>query len=287
MLAAAERVGDQHVTALHTALLAVACYVRGDWDRGRDLAGLAQERFAASSSHLAVRAVGVLPMALIWQAAWDQARAYLESSLQAGRSLQIVKVERIALVHLAELDVVDGRPQDAVARLRPVTADRPAPATDDLTWEYAVQLLSVLAAAHLDLGDLDRARAYAARAVDQARRMGAWLHGIRALEVQGMVEARDRHHDQARAAYQEGLRRAEAVPFPYGQARLLQAEALLDRQQQDHAAAHAKLVRALAIFERLAAEQDASRVRRTIAHVPAQRSPTRPDRVNPLRARKS
>jgi len=278
MLAAAERVGDQHVTALHTALLAVACYVRGDWDRGRDLVGLAQERFAASSSHLAVRAVGVLPLALIWQAAWDQARAYLESSLQAARSLQSVKVERIALVYLAELDVLDGRPQDAVARLRPVTAGRPAPDTDDLTWEYAVQLLSVLAAAHLDLGDLDRARAYAGRAVDQARRMGAWL--------QGMVEARDGHHNQARAAYREGLRRAETMPFPYGQARLLHVEGLLDRQQQDHAAAHAKFVQALAIFERLGAEQEASRLRRTIAHVPAQRLPTGPGRVNPSRAHK-
>jgi tetratricopeptide (TPR) repeat protein/transcriptional regulator with XRE-family HTH domain len=275
MLAAAERVGDQHVTALHTALLAVACYVRGDWDRGRDLVGLAQERFAASSSHLAVRAVGVLPLALIWQGAWDQALAYLESSLQAARSLQIVKVERIALVHLAELDVLDGRPQDALTRLRPVTADRPAPATEDLTWEYAVQLLSVLAAAHLDLGDLDRAGAYAGRAVDQARGTGAWLQGIRALEVQGMVRARDGQHDLARTAYREGLRRAGAMPFPYREARLLQAEGLLDRQQQERAAADAKFARALAIFERLGAGQDASRLRRTMAQAPSSEIPPR------------
>ena len=37
MLVAAERDGDQLVIAMHTAMLAGVCYVRGDWDRGRDL----------------------------------------------------------------------------------------------------------------------------------------------------------------------------------------------------------------------------------------------------------
>jgi len=33
---------------------------------------------------------------------------------------------------------------DAVTRLHPVPGGRPAPATEDLTYEYTVQLLSVL-----------------------------------------------------------------------------------------------------------------------------------------------
>ena len=75
-----------------------------------------------------------------------------------------------------------------------------------------------LAQAYLELGELDRARAYAGLAVDHARRMGTWLQGIRALEVHGMVLARDGHHDLARAAYQEGLDCARTMRFPYGQA---------------------------------------------------------------------
>ena len=39
MLAAAERDSDQLIIAMHTAMLAGVCYVRGDWDRGRDLVG--------------------------------------------------------------------------------------------------------------------------------------------------------------------------------------------------------------------------------------------------------
>ena len=273
MLAAAERAGDQLVIAMNTAMLAGVCYVRGDWDRGRDLAGRALECFAASSSPVAVRWVGLLAPALIRHGAWDQARAYLEGSLQTARSVQLVSIEWTALTHLADLDLLDGRPQDAVSPLHPVTADRPLPAVEDLTWDTPVELMSVLAEAHLEVGDLDRARAYAGRAVDHARRMGAWVQGIRALQVHGMVLARDGHHDLARAAYREGLDRTQAMPFPYGRARLLYVHGLLDRQQQDHAAAHAKFAQAMAILERLGADNDADRLRQAIAHTPPRQNP--------------
>jgi tetratricopeptide (TPR) repeat protein/transcriptional regulator with XRE-family HTH domain len=273
MLAAAELAGDQVLTAVHTVFLAGVCYVRGDWDRGRDMVGRAHEFFAASSSPMAVRVAGVLGPALIWQGAWQQARAYLEATLQAAQSLRIVHDERVALSHLANLDLLDGRPQDAVARLHPVSADRPVPAAEDLTWDTPVELLSVLAQAHLELGELDRARAYAGLAVDHARRMETWIQGIRALEVHGMVLARDGHHDLARAAYQEGLDRARTMRFPYGQARVLHAYGLLERQQQDRGAAHAKFAQALAILERLGADNDAQRLRRAIADTPPSANP--------------
>jgi tetratricopeptide (TPR) repeat protein len=210
---------------------------------------------------------------LIWHGAWDQARAYLEGSLQAARSVQLASIERTALTYLADLDLLSGRPQDAVARLHPVTADRPVPAVEDLNLEYPVDLFSVLAEAHMGLGDLDRARAYAGRGVDHARRMGAWVSGIRALEVHGMVQARDGHDDLARVTYEEGLDRARAMPFPYGQARLLHAYGLLDRQQQDHPAARAKFAQALAILERLGADNDAGQLRQAIAHTPPGHNP--------------
>ena len=273
MLAAAERAGDQPLTAVHTVFLAGVCYVHGDWDRGRDLVGRAQELFATSSSPMAIRVAGVLGPALIWHGAWQQARAYLEGTLQAARSLRIVHDERVALTHLANLDLLDGRPQDAVIRLHPVTADRSVPAAEDLTWDTPVELLSVLAQAHLELGELDRARAYAGLAVDHARRMGGWMQGIRALEVYGMVLAHDGHHDLARAAYQEGLDRAGTIRFPYGQARLLYAYGLFDRQRQEHGAARAKFAQALAILERLGADHDADRLRRAIADTPPSEDP--------------
>ena len=162
-----------------------------------------------------------------------------------------------------------------------MTADRPLPAVEDLTWDTPVELLSVLAEAHLEVGDLDRARAYGGCAVDHARRMGAWVQGIRALEVHGMVLARDGHDDLARAAYQEGLDRARAMPFPYGQARLLHAYGLLDRQQQDRGAAHAKFAQALAILERLGGDALVAALSGDRAYS-AQRKPARPGTVKLL-----
>jgi ATP/maltotriose-dependent transcriptional regulator MalT len=194
--------------------------MRGNCDRYkrtrscRDLSGRALECLAASSSPVAARAVPVLAPTLLWQGAWQQARAYLEGCLQAARSVRIVLIERAALAYLAELDLLEGRPQDALTWLHPVTVGHPAPATEDLTWGYAVQLLSVLAAAHLESGDADRARASAGRAVAEARRTGAWVQGVRALEVQGRTHVRDGHHDLARAPYEEGLRRCDGMPYP-------------------------------------------------------------------------
>src|SRR5262249_27458417 len=103
MLAAAEQAGDQALTAVHTVFLAGVCYVRGDWDRGRDLVGRAREFFASSSSPMAVRVAGVLGPVMIWHGAWQQARAYLEGTLQGARSLRRIHDERVALTHLANL----------------------------------------------------------------------------------------------------------------------------------------------------------------------------------------
>jgi len=268
MLASAERAGDQDLLAMHAAFLAGVCYVRGNWDRGRELIGRAWGRLAVSSAPMGLRVTGVLGSALIIEGAWQQARAYLEGSLQAARTLGFLHGERVALTHLARLDLLEGRPQDAISRLDSVTEGRSAPAVDELNWDCPVDLLSVQAEAYLELSDLDKARTYAGRAVDHARRMGAWLQGIYALEVGGRVLLRDGDHDLAAAAYQEGLDRARAMPFPYGEARLLHAYGLLDRQQQDHAAAHAKFTQALAILERLGADKDADKLRLAIAHTP-------------------
>ena len=258
MLRRAESVKDELFTAMHAMLLGGACYVRGDWERGRDLVQQARERFtAAAPSPLAVRLAHVVASALVWEGAWEEARPYLEASLQTARSVRIVHTERMALADLAELDLLEGRPQQALDRLQPLLAK-------DLAWDYAIALDSTVAAAHLELGDPGRARPHADRAVAEARRTGAWVPGIRALLVQGMVEARRGNHELAQAAYEEGLQRARAMPFPYGEAGLLHACALLERERGDEAAARANLSDARAIAAGLSA-RSAARAPRHIA----------------------
>jgi tetratricopeptide (TPR) repeat protein len=150
--------------------------------------------------------------------------------------------------------VLEGYPQAAITRLHSLS-------TGDLTWDYAVTLLSALAAAHLELGDLERARTNAGHAVAEAHRLGVRVQETRALHVQGMIQARCGNHDLARAAYNEGLQRARSIPFSYGEAQILHAYGLLDRQQGNEAAAQAKFADALAIVESLGAGKDADRLR--------------------------
>jgi len=259
MLRASQAAGDQVMVAMHTLVLGAACYVRGDWPRGKDLVQAARQRFTARDpSPLAMRVVPALAMILIWQGAWEQARSYLDSSLEAARSMRIPKVEHAALTHLAELDVLEGRPQDAVTRLEPIIAA-------DLAWDHAITLWSALAAAYLKLEDARQARRHAELAVAEAHRTGAWLYGVGALQVRGAVQARQGDHDLAEAAYQEGLQRARAMPFPYGEARLLHAQGLLERQRGHEGAAHASFSAALTIAEALGAARDVRLLREAMA----------------------
>ena len=84
-------------------------------------------------------------------------------------------------------------------------------------------LLSTLAWACLEAGEVARAEHLAQRAVAQAEGLGAWFQGVSALRIQGLIAARLDRFDAAEAAYREGLRRARAMPFPYGEAQLLHA----------------------------------------------------------------
>src|SRR5262249_40200693 len=97
------------------------------------------------------------------------------------------------------------------------------------------------------------ARQYAQQAVAEARRTGAWVNGLRALEICGLVEARWGNPHLARAVYDEGLQRAGAIPFPYAEARLLHAYSLLEHQGGDRVSAETNRSAAHAIFETLGA----------------------------------
>jgi ATP/maltotriose-dependent transcriptional regulator MalT len=147
----------------------------------------------------------LLAQLLVWEGSRQQARSQLETALRAARSMRIAHVEDTATAHLARLDLLEGHPEAALTRLQPLHSK-------DLPWSHAVALLSTLAAAHLDLGDPDRAQPHAERAVTEARRPEGWFEGIRALEVSGTIQARRGNHALADAAYQEGLQRARAIP---------------------------------------------------------------------------
>jgi tetratricopeptide (TPR) repeat protein len=255
MLVAAESTGDEVPAIVHTVILGVE-YLQGDWSRGRDLLRRALERARAiGPSALMIRAAIVVARSLIWDGGLEDARSYLESSVDTSRAMQVHSSERAALTELADLDLLEGRPESALNRLLPLVKD-------EVSWEYGVSLFSTLAAAYLELGDLQSARTHAQQAVAEARGTALWVHGVRALEEYGRVEGRRGDTATARAALDEGLQRARDMPFPYAEARLSLADAWLDQQAGDAGSAEKKRLAALAIFERLGAARHAEKVRK-------------------------
>jgi ATP/maltotriose-dependent transcriptional regulator MalT len=117
---------------------------------------------------------------------------------------------------LAELDILQGRPEAARARLVPLL-DRPG------LEEYLVTMfLPVLAWAHLELGQVDVAAATVAQALKRARREGMRLVLADALRVQALIDLRQGQWEQAARSVEEGLSIARSMPYPHAEARLLQ-----------------------------------------------------------------
>jgi tetratricopeptide (TPR) repeat protein len=181
------------------------------------------------------------------------ARHRLQSALEFARAADVVSAQHNVLSCLAELDLLEGEPHTALARLAPL-------ADGNLGWGYAVPLLSALARAYLATGEVARAEQVAQRAVARSEQMGTSFYGVSALWSQGMVHARLARYDAADAAYGEALRHARAMPFPYGEAQLLHASGLLERQRGNDVRADERLREALAIFERLGAARDIERI---------------------------
>lgn len=219
MLRLAEGAGDPIVAAIHTVLLAAGSYVSGDWEGGRRLLDRATDRLDSHApSTSTIRIVPVIVQLLIWEGSRDEARSRLEASIRPARSMRIAYVEHAVAGQFAYLDLLDGRPEAALDRLRPLDPR-------ELPWSYAVALLTTLAATHLALGDPAGARPHAERAVAEARRTEGWVDGIPALAVMGTVAARLDLVDLAEAVYREGLERAREIPFPYGEEQILRASA--------------------------------------------------------------
>ena len=60
--------------------------------------------------------------------------------------------------------------------------------------------------------------------------MQCWLHGVPALRLHGIIQTRLGHVDEATESFERGLRLARSMPFPYGEAQVLHAYGLLERQ---------------------------------------------------------
>ena len=166
---------------------------------------------------------------------------------------------RSAMATLAELDLLEGRPDAALARLVPLL-DRPVMEELGVT-----PLLPLLAWAHVEMGDAARAEAVVAWSIARAAAQHDRITLVEALRVRAMAHTHLARWSEAERALEEGLSVARGMPYPYAEARLLQVYGLMHLRQGAVRPARARLGAAIALFRQLGAREDVERTEQLLA----------------------
>jgi tetratricopeptide (TPR) repeat protein len=261
-LRAAEQQGDPWQIAVTLCFRGRVAYYRGDWAAARRDILEAQSKGAQlatvsvdAHAFMCLLHLGRLCLA---EGDWQAARRCLEESASL--------VERegptwhLSLVHcgVAELDLEEGRPAAALARLTALL-ERPEARNLDVH-----ELWPIVALAHLEMGHLAEAAAAVSQAIDGMRSDDNLLNLVDALRVQALIAIRQVDWALAERALDEGLTHARRMPYPYAEARLLHAYGQLHLQRDERAAARGRLEEALTIFERLGARRHALQVAQSL-----------------------
>jgi tetratricopeptide (TPR) repeat protein len=174
----------------------------------------------------------------------------LAEALTLAEATADLQARRWAATTIAELEILEGRPDLAQARLVPVL-DRPGLEECDVT-----TLLPVLAWAYLEQGQLAEASDILEQALTRARREEMRLVLVEALRVQALGALRQGGQERAEGSLGEGLAVARAIAYPYAEVRLLHVAGLCRRAQSEPELAREQLHAALALFSRLGARAD-------------------------------
>lgn len=257
-IAAAGRLGDPRLVMTWQPLIGMHRTLVGEWRDAR------RETVAAISAEEG----DALPYPLFqlgWlellEGAWERSAQLLDRGARIAERSGHRQSLRYATHFLAQLDVLSGHPDRAIARLNPLL-DRPGLEELDVTL-----ILPCLAWAHLERGEPTRAQELAANALERARRQGHVLARVDGLRVLGMALTRRECWAEAERVLEEGRRLAHSLPYPYAEARALREQGILDERTGESERAEERLAQALAIFERLGARRDVEQTERLLRHL--------------------
>ena len=171
--------------------------------------------------------------------------------LSRGSDLQTLRLgQRV----LAMRDLEMGRPDEALARLQPVL-DRPDLEEVDVDW-----VLPVLALAHLDQGEIERAEQVAAHAVDRGARHRNRIIFGEGLRVQGRIFAEQERWEDAERVLEEAIANSRRICDPFAEAHSLYLYGEVSMRQGKLAQGREHLEAALPLFQRLDARPFVERV---------------------------
>jgi tetratricopeptide (TPR) repeat protein/transcriptional regulator with XRE-family HTH domain len=262
-LAEAERFGDPVliIAALHER--AILAEIAGDWgqarqDRERTLATMHQ---MGGQTWLLAPSLVLLGRLCLKEGDHTVARRFLAESEALGTQISSPATACELQGVLAHCDLLDGQPAAALARLVP---DPPIHYSISQLTQFATYLV-LRAWALLETVALAQAEREAKRAVARERALNNRISLVEGLWVQARVALRRESEGEAARALGEALSLARGMPYPHGEARLLQVQAELHTRRGESGHAREHLEEALAIYRRLGARGDAMGVECALA----------------------
>ncbi|HEV2238487.1 MAG TPA: hypothetical protein VGR57_17650, partial [Ktedonobacterales bacterium] len=252
--------GAPTMMALAAQRRSTVAYFLGRWDEAR----ADGERAAALLDQIGPSLTRLYPLLILGrldlsQGQVETARAHLREAITLAERSGNIYGLRAAHSTLAELDLLEGDPAAARARLETLL-DRPGLQEGDV-----IALLILLAWACVDLGDEQQAADFLAQSEARAapERMRATL--VDTLRVRALLALRQRHWQAAEDALAESLALAQSIAYPYAEAKALHIYGLLHIHRGQRDRARTRLEAALAIFNRLGERLYAAQAERALA----------------------
>jgi tetratricopeptide (TPR) repeat protein len=252
-----ERVGNPDRLAFDLANLADILLITGEWsgaavalERGLALVG---ERRTAYNANV----LQYLGRLALWTGEWDDAERRLEEARRLALEADARQTTEYGEVFLAELELVQGCPDAAVDRLRPLVEAEDA---------NLGLLLPTFAWALVEAGKTEKAAEVARRAVERTRGQEP-LNLVDALRVRGMVLTQQGQIEEAAGALREGLELARSLPHPYAEGRILYQLGLRAQLRGEPQQVREHLEEARAMFQRLGAAKDVERTEQVLSEL--------------------
>jgi len=251
----AERIGDPALQSFAAATTGRAFIEMGDWKQARSYIERAADLVPTETAIWYYSAPGLhLGWLALWEGDWEEARRGLQQSVAIGEHSQDLQVLRQAHGLLAELDILEGHPEAAIARLEPLAGDQKS-------WTL-LHVFLPLAWSYLEQGDDLRAEHF----LEEASYLTADLplFNVEALRITGMLLSRRRQWEEAARVLKESIELARAIPYPYREAQSLFEYGVMLLGKCSPEEARSWLENALSVFQRLGAKKDVERTEQAL-----------------------
>jgi len=256
----AERIGDPADRAFGIYRHGQNASFIGDWEQAqRDFEQAATLIRPVVRSRYAPYPLLGLGGLLLAKGEWRPAIEYLEEAARLAEGTGDAQALRGVQGILAEHDLLEARPEVALARLTPLSKDWDQQGTG------GVEVLALLAWAHLELGQPTQAQRLVEWAITQARTEHMRPALVSLLSVQVRIGMRQRRWLDADGALEEALDLCRAIRAPYIEAKTLYICGLLSLEQREFASARVRLEKALSILLRLGERLYASHIEQVLA----------------------